>query len=203
MAEVTYEGAIITAPLEILSNQPGFQSETIALNTQTVGISAQRWELRFGVHHTNPADHFTRRVPTRFATKTMVMPQFFRREGAPSNALTGTVTVGTAASAGATTVAVRRTSGAAGVLSGARFVKFSNHDKVYLVTADLTLPNDGNANLSIFPALTEAVTTSTTLLHLDNDVVITCYESIDNLNGITYVDGVLADPGRIHLIEAL
>lgn len=203
MATVEYLGERIIAPVEILSNQPGFQSETIALRTQTVGVTAQRWELRFKVDHEDPAAHFTQRIPNRFATKTMVMPQFYQRRGQPTNALTGTVTVGTNTAAGQSTVPIRRTSGTAGLLSRGRFVKFSNHNKVYLITANVTLPNDGNVNLSIFPALTEAVTTSHQLMHLDNDVTITAYESIDNINGLVYTDGILTDNGPIHLIEAL
>lgn len=202
MATSTYLGANVIAPVEFLSNQPGFQSETISLRTQTVGISAQRWELRFKVQADNPQDYFFRKTSQRFGLKTMPMPQVFHPTNETAHTATGVVTC-TAETIGQTAITVTCTNADNGnTIAAGRFIKFSNHDKVYITTSDVTFASN-QATFSIFPALTTATTTSHTLRYLDADVTFTAYESLDNVNGIAFTDGVLTDSGTIHLIEAL
>lgn len=202
MSERTYLGATVIAPVEILSNQPGFQSETIALNTQTVGISAQRWELRFKVQATDPSAYFRQKVSDKFGTKTMVMPQIFHANNEPGHTVTGTVTC-TAEAVGQTAITVTAPAAQNGnTIAAGRFIKFSNNDKLYITTSSATF-SSGSATFNIFPGLVEATTTSHTLTYLEDSVMLTAYESIENINGITFTDGVLTDSGTIHLIEAL
>jgi len=68
---------------------------------------------------------------------------------------TGTLTT-SAASVGASSVTV---SGLTGTLKAGDFVKFSGHDKVYMLTAD------GSSSLAIEPPLTSAVSSSETVIY--------------------------------------
>lgn len=71
----------------------------------------------------------------------------------------GTLTVSTASTRGSSTVPVSGSNGG-GLLTG-DFVKFSNHDKVYMLTSD------GATSLSVFPPLHNDVGTTTTVTYSD------------------------------------
>jgi hypothetical protein len=71
----------------------------------------------------------------------------------------GTLTVSTASTRGSSTVAVSGSNGG-GLLTG-DFIKFSNHDKVYMLTSD------GSTSLSVFPPLHSDVSTTTTVTYSD------------------------------------
>jgi hypothetical protein len=45
------------------------------------------------------------------------------------------------------------------------FIKFSNHDKVYQITDDVTFSASGGGTINFFPNLTDAVTTSHTITY--------------------------------------
>lgn len=45
------------------------------------------------------------------------------------------------------------------------FIKFSNHDKVYQITDDVTFNSTGGGTMNIFPNLVDTVTTSTTIVY--------------------------------------
>jgi hypothetical protein len=45
------------------------------------------------------------------------------------------------------------------------FIKFSNHDKVYQITDDVTFNASGGGTINFFPNLTDAVTTSDTIVY--------------------------------------
>lgn len=53
------------------------------------------------------------------------------------------------------------------VIKAGEFLKFSNHDKVYMATADLTFTGAGpyTGTLQIYPGLTTAITTSHTVTY--------------------------------------
>lgn len=55
-------------------------------------------------------------------------------------------------------------SASAGLRAG-DFVKFSNHDKVYQITDDVTFNVTGGGTMSIFPNLVDSITTSTTITY--------------------------------------
>ena len=100
-------------------------------------------------------------------TFSIVLPEISAKSGTASGAV---LTNGTA-SIGATSVVI---DGLSGTLKAGDMVKFDNHSKVYMITADLT----GPGTLSIQPALRVALTNNIGvtydnvpfLVRLDNDV---------------------------------
>jgi|TARA_R110000796_G_C14486534_1_gene427278 hypothetical protein len=79
-------------------------------------------------------------------TFTIVLPQISSKTGDA----TGTILVNGAAAIGALTIGV---DGITGTLKAGDMVKFANHNKVYMLTADRA----GDGNISIQPALRVAV----------------------------------------------
>jgi len=73
------------------------------------------------------------------------------------------------------------------------FVTGSNN-KVYMIKADASSVVDSN----LYPTPPSGLTYST----VDN-ATIRYYRSIDNLKGITFSDGLIANPGTVNIIEAL
>ena len=87
--------------------------------------------------------------------------------------MTGTVTVADvntadplmSTSAGSTSVGVVEDSTANGTLKKGDMIKFSNHDKVYMITEDFTLSNDSSVQpLKFYPPLVESVVGGTTTI---------------------------------------
>jgi len=90
-----------------------------------------------------------------------------------------------------------------GVLPRGSFVKFSNHDKIYIVTEDTTfLNNTSNYVVKVYPKLKTAVATSHTFVGKDS-ANLTFYRDINNSTGITFSDGVMSSIGSVSLIEAV
>jgi hypothetical protein len=85
-----------------------------------------------------------------------------------AGAATGAVTVGGTDSksytAGATSVEVSLASWSSGTfLNMGDVIKFSNHDKVYMATTDITPDSSGNVHISFEPPLTAAVPNAATV----------------------------------------
>ena len=77
-----------------------------------------------------------------------------------------TVTGGVALSKSAGSRAVGITnSSETGTLKTGDKIKFSNHDKVYVLTADINLDGSSVNALQFYPPLTTAVTSSTTVVY--------------------------------------
>jgi len=189
-----YNGATILAPLKITSNEPVFEMTTVSLKTQRASQGAQRWELSFATATSaaTEADAILGAISGITVADTMTMPQL------PSVDAANTIGVSRAissASAGASSVNLHNN----GFMSKGTFVKFSNHDKIYMVTADHSA---GVSPVSIYPTLRVAVT-GTDTLKTGSSAVLTYYRSIDNAMGITFTDGLLSNAGSINLIEAL
>jgi len=189
-----YNGATILAPLKITSNEPVFEMTTVSLKTQRASQGAQRWELSFATATSaaTEADAILGAISGITVADTMTMPQL------PSVDAANTIGVSRAissASAGASSVNLHNN----GFMSKGTFVKLSNHDKIYMVTADHSA---GVSPVSIYPTLRVAVT-GTDTLKTGSSAVLTYYRSIDNAMGITFTDGLLSNAGSINLIEAL
>jgi hypothetical protein len=196
-----YKGAKILAPLTIVSNEPHFDMTTVSLKTQRASQGHQRWEMSFSVLSTasEEVDMFLGVFENIGDVQTMVMPQLPSVAG--ESTLTGTPLIATGAPAGASIIDIDGSITLGNVPKGT-FIKFSNHDKVYITTADFTLSGGADSLLNIYPALTTSVPTSATLVTGDS-VDFTFYQSIDNQAGITFTDGILSNPGTITLLEAL
>lgn len=190
-----YNGAEILAPLNIKSNEPVFEVTTISLKTQRASQNAQRWELSFptATSAATEADALVGSITDVTSSSTMIMPQL--PSVAAGNTAGVSLVISVAASAGASAVTVVSD----GIILKGSFIKFSNHDKVYMVTADVA---PGTAPVSIYPSLRSAVAI-TDVLKTGSSVLLTYYRSIDNARGITFVDGLLSNAGSIALIEAV
>ena len=76
----------------------------------------------------------------------------------------GTITVNATYAAGSSTV---KANGGTGTLKAGDMIKFSNHNKVYMVTADVDMDASSVDTIEIFPSLREAVSNTTTIQYDD------------------------------------
>jgi len=200
----TFQGQDIVAPFRLSSNEPVFSADSISLKVRRVKQGAQRWEMEFKVVMTDASSTFADMVTNFHEKVTLEMPQLnVRGEVISSGTSTSTITTSSGVeAAGDDTIAI------SGLLTGktinkGRFIKFSSHDKIYLVTETVT--GDGSNFLKIYPSLRQSITSGTQVLYRDTTdaITFTAYRDISNVQGITYTDGVLSDLGTISLIEAL
>ena len=83
------------------------------------------------------------------------------------------------------------------------FIRFDGHDKVYMVTAiDSVSVVSDNAVVRIFPALVANVSALENV-YLGKKATMKMVYDLGSVLGISYVDGILADPGRLSLVEDL
>jgi hypothetical protein len=195
MSVYYFNGAQILAPLSIISNEPVYDVDTVSLSKQRASQGAQRWEISFNTVTTpeTEADMLIGMITGIATAQTMIMPQL------PSVDVANTVGSGRAIttniSAGGSSVTVNLN----GVLSKGSFIKFSNHSKIYMVTANV---NSGINPVLIYPSLRSSVTTAHTVL-TGTGVLLNYYRDIDSSRGITFNDGVLSSTGIVSLVEAL
>ena len=147
----TYPTTPIFSTIGFRSVNYNLSSQSISGRTQVRNIGGQRFE--FSAQYTRmtrsefaPILVFTMAQRGSVETFTIVLPQISSKSGDAS----GTILVNGAADIGATTVGV---DGVTGTLKAGDMVKFANHSKVYMLTADRA----GNGNISIQPALRVAV----------------------------------------------
>jgi hypothetical protein len=147
----TYPTTPIFSTIGFKSVNYNLSSQSISGRTQVRNIGGQRFE--FSAQYTRmtrsefaPILIFTMAQRGSAETFTIVLPQISSKSGDAS----GTILVNGAADIGATTVGV---DGVTGTLKAGDMVKFANHSKVYMLTADRA----GNGNISIQPALRVAV----------------------------------------------
>ena len=147
----TYPTTPIFSTVGFRSVNYNLSSQSISGRTQVRNIGGQRFE--FSAQYTRmtrsefaPILVFTMAQRGSAETFTIVLPQISSKSGDAS----GTILVNGAADIGATTVGV---DGVTGTLKAGDMVKFANHSKVYMLTADRA----GDGNISIQPALRVAV----------------------------------------------
>lgn len=157
--------------INIESDDPTVFSESASGRMQSRKIGGQKWRLTASYAPMSQADFlpiwaFTVKQRGRHGVFTITPPEISSNSGSG----TGTVTC-TAASAGASSVTI---AGLTGDIKAGSFVKFANHTKVYLVTAD----RSGAGALEIVPPLVTAVAGAEQLIYnsvpfnvrLDGDV---------------------------------
>jgi len=147
----TYPTTPIFSTVGFRSVNYNLSSQSISGRTQVRNIGGQRFE--FSAQYTRmtrsefaPILVFTMAQRGSAETFTIVLPQISSKSGDAS----GTILVNGAADIGATTVGV---DGVTGTLKAGDMIKFANHTKVYMLTADRA----GDGNISIQPALRVAV----------------------------------------------
>ena len=190
-----FKGAKILAPLSITSNEPVFDVDTVSLSKQRASQGAQRWELAFNTvtSDATEADMLVG-VATGLATAdTMVMPQLPSVDRLNTIGASRAITVNAAAGVSSVTI------NSNGVLSKGSFIKFSNHAKLYMVTADVAA---GVVAVPIYPQLRTAVPTSHTF-RSGSAAILTFYRDVSNLRGLTFTVGILSSTGTVNLVEAI
>ena len=160
------------AEVKVTSRHSAVRSETRSGRTQVRSLGAQRWALT-GRYNDLTRDQFApvfAFVMTQDGGAeefTMTPPVVSSTRGTKA----GSVLVNGAHSIGDTTIAI---DGGSGTFKSGDFIKFASHDKVYMVTADLS----GAGTLSIQPGLIAAVTNDSAITYnnvpfkvrLENDV---------------------------------
>lgn len=116
----------------------------------------------------------------QFSSFTVVPPVVSTTRGTAS----GTVTVNASTSPGVLTCNV---SGGTGTLKKGDLIKFSNHDKVYMLTEDVNLDDSTVDTLTFYPNLTNTITTSTTVSYIN--VPITVFLNSDQQSYTANADG--------------
>jgi hypothetical protein len=195
-----FEGSPIVAPLTIASNEPVFSSDTISLRQQRASQGAQRWELSFQIQTRDiEEDYFVAMITGINDAKSMIMPQLL----AVDNKVTVT-SQGTSAAAAENAFSVSINFNQIGFLPKGSFISFSNHSKLYMVTNNIQTTSS-NVSVPIYPSLRAGVTSGTTVFHPGSTIKpsLQYYRDLETLQGITYEDGVLVNPGTIKLLEAL
>ena len=195
----TFNGATILAPLSITSNQPIYETDTVSLSKQRASQGAQRWELSFTTVTTEntEADMLVGMVTGLATSDTMVMPQI--PSAANNNTATTSLVISANVAAGLSLVTIVND----GIIKKGSFIKFSNHDKLYMVTADVAASVAlAPVNVNIYPSLRTAVTTAHTLL-TGSSAVLTYYRDIDTTQGLKFTDGIISSVGSISLVEAI
>jgi hypothetical protein len=196
-----FEGSPIVAPLTIESNEPVFSADTVNLKQQRASQGAQRWELSFQIQTKDiEEDYFVGVVTGINQAKTMVMPQLLSVDKKVTVTSTGTAA---ATTAGSSTVSINFGQ-AARLLPKGSFIKFSNHAKLYMVTANV-ITQTTSVSVPIYPSLRTALVSGNTVNHPGSATkpVLQYYRNLETLQGITYEDGVLVNPGTIRLLEAI
>lgn len=194
------EGGVVVArlvtPMSVISNRPVFASDTLSLKRRTgTQGGVQRWEIQTNVEPlVGSADLMVNMIVAGDSGIVEVeMPQLYRRSGGTNiTAMVPTV----AAVRGANSVQVTLTGTR---VSKGEFIRFSNHTKVYMVTADRV----GSGPLGLFPALTADIATTDSIFFGNTNVIMKARYDSSTVKGMIYTDGILQDPGQITLIEAI
>lgn len=198
MATYQFQGHNIVAPFLITSNEPAFSSDSVSLKVRRVKQGAQRWELEFGIVLEDASSFFADSVSNFHSIISMEMPQMnVRGQTISQGTSNAAVTVTSTLNAGVTSIGL---TGVNGTIKKGRFIKFSNHDKIYVTTADYS-----GGSIDVYPSLRSSVPSGTGFYYRDgvDSITFKGYREVSNVSGITYVDGVLSDAGTINLIEAL
>ena len=96
-----------------------------------------------------------------------------------------TITVNAAYAAGQSLV---KANGGGGTLKKGDLIKFSNHDKVYMLTEDINMDASSEDFFNIFPVLTTAVSGSTTITH--SNVPVKVFLDTNQIKFVTQADGL-------------
>jgi hypothetical protein len=187
--------AKFVAPLSVKSNVPVFVSDALSLKRTVTKRNAQRWEISTNLEPLSVgANDLFALLVNKGASEvlTIQMPQNYgvikKRVSTASPNVDGLL--------GATNVNVSLNNG---LIPAGTFIRFSNHSKIYMVTADF---NQTAGIMSIFPGLLIAVPPGQIFKHQD-DVEMLCRFDTDVVIGMQYTDGILMDVGTVNLIEAL
>ena len=180
--------------LDFQSNNNVKMTQSLSGRTQRVKTGGQYWSFKLQSPPMTRADFFAQysfivQQDGQAESFTIVPPQISSTRGTA----TGTITVlddstytGASIELGSTSVPVSNTSNTGNLKKG-DLIKFSNHDKVYMLTEDVDLDGSSVNELNIYPALVSEVTGSTTVTY--TNVPFTVYFDSNALSFVTGADG--------------
>lgn len=170
--------------VQVTARYTNFRSETRNGRTQVRSLGAQRWTLKGKYNDLTRAEFapvfaFVMQQGGSKEDFTIVPPVISNSRGTP----TGTMRANGAHSAGDSTITI---DGSTGTIKAGDFIKFASHDKVYMVTSDLT----GAGTLNIQPALVSAVSDNNVITYnsvpfkvrLENDIQEWALSGFDRYN---------------------
>ena len=179
---------VFSAPLSVISNQPSYVQDSLSLKRKASRQLAQRWEIETRLMPENNGSNFATHSVLNGHDRIFFvrMPQLYGISSTYDNRMV--------AQACPTNSEVLEISGAA--LAEGEFISFDNHTKVYMVV------NVGIGNITISPGLLVPVLANTPIVNGERVVMVARYDDATKL-GVTYIDGVLSDPGTVKLVEAI
>ena len=152
--------------------------------THRIKTGGQSWSFKLKSPAMTKADmmadySFIVQQDGQYGSFTIVPSEIGSTRGTATGTLTNDATVALGQSAA-------QTDGGSGTLKKGDLIKFSNHDKVYMLTADVTISGTNDA-ISFYPPLVTAITDSTTITY--NNVPIKVFQDKDQIKFITQADG--------------
>lgn len=182
---------VFATPLTIRSNQPILSGDTVSLRRKTMSQRAQRWEISAQVCPTvGSSDYLVHAITYGHSdTFEVRMPQIPKT--LYSNAI---LTVTNDLIKG--DISCQYTRDTFGDLLPGEFIQFDSMGKVYMVVSVDTATRE----FTIFPPLLGAIPAGTAIFH-GSSVTLYAKLELDTLIGMTFIDGLLMDPGTINLIE--
>jgi len=199
MAGILENGQVtirFVAPTSIISNQPAFVKDTVSLKRQTNSQGVQRWEIKTNLEPSNYSTDFLIHSVTNGYDQIfdIQVPQVYRLRDKNATTTTSIITASANAVSNTSSIYIQGNNGS---LSKGEFIKFSNHDKIYILTSNRI----GNGTINIYPPLLTDVSIGTGISYGANTTMKVRYDT-DAVLGITFTDGILSDPGSITLIES-
>ena len=153
--------------LEFKSNTQTRTTQTLSGKTQRAQINSQYFSFKLVSPPLSRADYmpimaFVMKQGGKFDSFTVVPPLISSTRGTASGTITCAELTTSDYDNSATSSNVP-VSGGTGTLKTGDLIKFSNHDKVYMLTEDVNLDGSTIDTLPIFPSLRTATTSSTTV----------------------------------------
>ena len=170
--------------LDFTSNTNTRTSVSVSGKTQRLQTGSQYWSFSLKSPKKERADvmvdyAFLVTQNGQADTFTIVPPVVTDARGTASGTLINDATVAAGQSA-------CQTDGGSGTLKKGDLIKFSNHTKVYMVTADVTISGTNDA-ISFYPPLVTGLTNSTTVTY--DNVPFKVYLTGDNIQYKSSTDG--------------
>lgn len=170
--------------LDWQSNTKSRVTTAVSGKVQRIKTGAQHWSFKLQSPSMTRAEFmadysFLVQLDGQVTSFTIIPPEIGSARGTASGTLTNDATVAAGQSA-------CQTDGGSGTLLKGDLIKFSNHDKVYMVTADKTISGTNDA-ISFYPPLVTGITNSTTVTY--DNVPVKVYMDKDEVKFITQTDG--------------
>ena len=161
------------ATVTIKNNTPTATSVSLSGRRQSKQLAAQYWTLECEYTALDRSEAaqvmaFLNKQNNSLESFDVVIPQYSRPAGTVA-ALGGSPVLSVAANAAISATAITvdfdtitssNLSDATKAFRAGDFIKFSNHNKTYQITDDVTINGSGGGTINIFPSLYTAITTS-------------------------------------------